>query len=177
MAGVYIPNMEMPTRCYDCDLCYDMYYCKAVKESLFEKDGESDRDPAENRMERCPLIPITSHGRLIEAEAVKDIVSAHDYPLRGGLNSVDNGMWTIGIFQAIDEAPTVVPSDEKKEKTEKYDALQTAIKFTIEAYKHRCDEADKNYQNDGKFGNIAAYNKGIADAYRCVIADLERWNE
>ncbi len=31
----------------------------------------------------------------------------HDYPLRGHYNSTDRGMWTVGIQQAIDEAPTI----------------------------------------------------------------------
>lgn len=44
---------------------------------------------------------------LIDADALKETIHIHHYPLRDGMNSIDNGMWTIGIYQAIDETPTV----------------------------------------------------------------------
>jgi len=62
-----------------------------------------------------------------------------------------------------------------EEKAEKYDALQTAIKFTIEAYEYRRETAEGMYWEATKPGNIAAYNKGIADTLKNVITDLRRW--
>lgn len=41
--------------------------------------------------------------RLIDADKLKETIHINHYPLRGGINSIDNGMWTIGIDQAIDE--------------------------------------------------------------------------
>jgi len=49
--------------------------------------------------------------RYIDADALKDVIQQHDYPLADRLNSVDNGMFTLGIFQAIDEQPTLSPDD------------------------------------------------------------------
>lgn len=49
--------------------------------------------------------------RLIDADALKDVIRQHDYPLADRLNSIDNGMFTLGIFQAIDEQPTISPDD------------------------------------------------------------------
>ena len=45
--------------------------------------------------------------RLIDADALKESVHAHDYVLKDCLNSTDKGMFTVGIMQAIDEQPTV----------------------------------------------------------------------
>ena len=45
--------------------------------------------------------------RLIDADALMETIRAHDYPLRSHFNSTDNGMFTIGIQQAVDEQPTV----------------------------------------------------------------------
>lgn len=49
--------------------------------------------------------------RYIDADALKDVIQQHDYPLADRLNSVDNGMFTLGIFQAIDKMPTVSPDE------------------------------------------------------------------
>lgn len=45
--------------------------------------------------------------RLIDADKLMETIKAHDYPLKDHLNSTDNGMFTIGIQQAVDEQPTV----------------------------------------------------------------------
>jgi len=51
--------------------------------------------------------------RLINADALKETINAHDYVLKDCLNTTDKGMFTVGIMQAIDEQPTVdaVPLD------------------------------------------------------------------
>lgn len=45
--------------------------------------------------------------RLIDADALMETIRAHDYPLKAHFNSTDNGMFTLGIQQAVDEQPTV----------------------------------------------------------------------
>lgn len=46
--------------------------------------------------------------RLIDADALMETIRAHDYPLRVHYsNGTDNGMFTNGIQQAVDEQPTV----------------------------------------------------------------------
>ena len=45
--------------------------------------------------------------RYIDADALMKVIREHDYPLRSHFNSTDNGMFTIGIQQAVDEAPTI----------------------------------------------------------------------
>ena len=45
--------------------------------------------------------------RLIDADALMKTIRTYDYPLRSHFNSTDNGMFTIGIQQVVDEQPTI----------------------------------------------------------------------
>lgn len=64
-----------------------------------------------------------------------------------------------------------------KEKADRYDALQMAIKFTLEGYRRRRDEYDRQYRKATDVNVIGAYTKGLSDAFSHVIADLERWSD
>lgn len=44
--------------------------------------------------------------RFIDADRLKEFIATHDYLLSDKWNSTDKGMFTIGIFQAINEQPT-----------------------------------------------------------------------
>jgi len=46
--------------------------------------------------------------RLIDADALKEVITANHYLLSSRNNSIDYGMFTTGIIQAIDNAPTVI---------------------------------------------------------------------
>ena len=64
---------------------------------------------------RCPIDGIyfpEKHGRLIDADELLKTIEANDYMLRSELNTFDRGMFTIGIQQAINEAPTIVEAEE-----------------------------------------------------------------
>jgi len=58
------------------------------------------------------------------------------------------------------------------EKARRFDALQTAFDITKDNYERRRREAELRYEGGDV---ISAYNKGLADAYACIIADLEKW--
>lgn len=45
--------------------------------------------------------------RLIDADALKEIISGNSYILRDSINSMNFGMFWNGIEQAIDESPTI----------------------------------------------------------------------
>ena len=47
--------------------------------------------------------------RLIDADALKEVIKANHYLLSAKNNSTDYGMFTTGIMQAIDNAPTISP--------------------------------------------------------------------
>ena len=62
-----------------------------------------------------------------------------------------------------------------KEKAERYDALQAAIKFKAEHYESKMNEHQRIYENDQ--GILCAYNKGCADMCFAILDDLRRWIE
>ena len=48
-----------------------------------------------------------SKKRLIDADALMDVIRQHEYRLATKQGSIDYGMFTLGIQQAVDEQPTV----------------------------------------------------------------------
>ena len=46
--------------------------------------------------------------RLIDADALMDVIRKHEYCLATKQGSIDYGMFTLGIQQAVDEQPTVI---------------------------------------------------------------------
>ena len=45
--------------------------------------------------------------RLIDANALMDVIKQHEYRLATEQGSIDYGMFTLGIQQAVDEQPTI----------------------------------------------------------------------
>ena len=45
--------------------------------------------------------------RLIEADALMDVIRQHEYRLATKQGAIDYGMFTLGIQQAVDEQPTI----------------------------------------------------------------------
>jgi len=62
-----------------------------------------------------------------------------------------------------------------KEKADRYDALQMAIKITMDGYRKRRDMHERQYKEPKDIGILGAFNKGLSNAYSYVIGDLERW--
>ena len=66
----------------------------------------------------------------------------------------------------------------KEEKANRYDALQTAIRYTAKAYQTRRTECQRNYEAYGAdTGVLGAYNKGMGDAFGIFLETLERWSD
>ena len=66
----------------------------------------------------------------------------------------------------------------KDEKSARYDALQTAIRYMAKQYRTSRTECLQRYESYGAdTGVLGAYNKGMADAYGKMIETLERWGE
>ena len=55
--------------------------------------------------------------RLIDADALMDVIRQHEYRLATKQGSIDYGMFTLGIQQAVDKQPTIdaVPISELEE--------------------------------------------------------------
>ena len=50
---------------------------------------------------------LANERRLIDADALMDVIRQHEYRLATKQGSIDYGMFTLGIQQAVDEQPTV----------------------------------------------------------------------
>lgn len=47
--------------------------------------------------------------RLIDADALMEVINRHCYPIQHDMTSIEPGMTRIGILQAIQEQPTIEP--------------------------------------------------------------------
>lgn len=90
--SVYIPGMEMPTRCYTCP-CADLEYydCNLIPGTRIEQH---------KRLDDCPLVLVPEHGRLIDE---KDIVPKDGYIIADGMARIP--------VKDIVNAPTIIPAD------------------------------------------------------------------
>ena len=66
-------------------------------------------DAIEELSKRVPKVP---HGRLIDADALKIEVFAHDKLMKDGWNNMDMGMFTGNLMEVIAGAPTVIEAEE-----------------------------------------------------------------
>lgn len=69
--GVYIPNMDMPTRCFNCGMCEvdDTQILCCISHGSYVEYRELDEKIAiQDRPSWCPLIEVPPHGRLIDAD-------------------------------------------------------------------------------------------------------------
>ena len=120
--GVYIPNMEMPTRCPECPCAYwtegaHYDYCQAKGYSKESEIFDSDQRP-----KWCPLIEIPPHGRLIDADALRQSIKesvdeCHKWAdeVEGG-EMYARGSQSLGTFVEcslrVKAAPTIIPAEE-----------------------------------------------------------------
>ena len=112
--GIYIKDMETPTRCGRCDMriaiyddgAFDHYEC-CITAAIIDNVGE--------KMEDCPLIPVPPHGRLIDADALTEKLKKHREYHSDGSNS--GAAISNGIGQCLDiingrECPTIIEAEE-----------------------------------------------------------------
>ena len=110
MSGIYIPGMEMPPSCYDCDFAYqdqdsehNVYWtCAAVHKAACIYERRDD----------CPLVPVPEHGRLIEDTAVQEQIdkwldSVGDVVVGHGLSYYGE------LLGCIKDAPTIISADKE----------------------------------------------------------------
>ncbi len=64
-----------------------------------------------------------------------------------------------------------------KEKAKRYDALQVAIKYTVETLQKQRKDCENRYQTQPAGDIIGAYSKGMADACESMIQTLVRWED
>ena len=92
MSGIYIPSMEMPTRCYNCKID-----CGLV--------SHIDRNMHPFwRYEKCPLVPVPDHGRLIDSNEIQ----------YNKIMLVDDEFYFGVTKPYIDRMPTIIPADKEE---------------------------------------------------------------
>ena len=114
--GVYIKGMEMPASC-PCELLgigYDLYCSFAVGIPARVKEYYECCQNG-TRPSWCPLVPISQHGRLIDADTmIASVKRQADF-----LKSMGGDLATMaeilekGILQEIENAPTIIPASEE----------------------------------------------------------------
>ncbi len=100
--GVYIPNMEKPKSCWGCRLMDGEANCLVTDEGISSKQEGIHPD--------CPLIEIpTPHGRLIDADLLKDTVrdSVPAYTIGVKIPTFGDTQ----IMSAIDVMPTILEAE------------------------------------------------------------------
>ena len=100
--GVYIKGMEMPTSCDECPM-FNLDIdggCYCTKYFVIRK---KDQD----RPDWCPLVPVPPHGRLIDADALKEAFCgncfADEKPMECSEPCMD--------MRIILEAPTIIEEE------------------------------------------------------------------
>lgn len=100
--NVLIKGMEMPTSCYACN-CFirdsdGSDYCCLLMQDI-EDNGK--------RNDNCPLVTISSHGRLIDADVVIDRID-----MNIGLYGADFPITQARMRSFIEHAPTFMDAEE-----------------------------------------------------------------
>ena len=105
--------------------------------------------------------------RLIDAKNLMKTIKQHNYRLSDRLNSIDCGMFTIGIQQAVDEQPTIDPETlpivrELREKLERVTAELDSYKMFFEDITKcgDCNDCEKSATCEfvPKVGQTTRYN-------------------
>ncbi len=105
--SVLIKGIEMPTSCDNCwalDEYGDYPRCR-----ITEEQRGYNFPIREKRMDDCPLIPVPPHGRLIDADALRDNNSSVIE-----INSPDGTILAMDV-SIIDAAPTIIPAESEGE--------------------------------------------------------------
>ena len=107
MSSIIIKGMEMPTSCCQCP--FNMYLCKRGYEYLLEHPSLYDE-----RAEDCPLVSLPPHGRLIDADALRQTMYHEAFETDSAMQKWDSGCWIrYKMFESAEEnAPTIIPAEE-----------------------------------------------------------------
>lgn len=99
--SVYIKGFPLPNNCGACPL--RLAWCR-------------ERIYMVTRPERCPLVPVQPHGRLIDADALDDILadqSEDTYNRTHAQRSWERALSAMRDY--LDDAPTIIPADKEGE--------------------------------------------------------------
>ena len=99
--GIYLPNMEMPTSCWDCYF-QDCGNCRLNAHKVVDKCIIEDY-----RDEDCPLVPVPPHGDLIDR---KQLNKKRKYCFQTQGGAFPKSEWFIKAEDLFD-APTIIEAE------------------------------------------------------------------
>ena len=105
--------MEMPKNCKECPFYWEQ--CGVDPEAVEESyRTEDERHPD------CPLIHVPPHGRLIDADALRQTMYHEAFETDSPMQKWDSGCWIrYKMFERMEEAaPTIIPAEPAKEGEE-----------------------------------------------------------
>lgn len=100
MSGIYIKGMEMPKSCWCCRFELNNM-CRATINRM--RVQSCDRHPD------CPLIEVPKHGRLIDADALKESIKEARKTQPEIADVYDDDYFLVAEWLA--SAPTIIPAD------------------------------------------------------------------
>lgn len=103
MAGIYIPNMEMPKEKGAHEIKITLFVREDGTAGLWGKEIYIPHEP-------LTLIPVPDHGRLIDADAIYRKIKTECNPYGKPTMGFEDGKRVLGI---IDNAQTVIPADKE----------------------------------------------------------------
>ena len=116
--SILIKGMEMPKGCGDCRFFAWSrgvgQHC-AVAPSITFHPTIDGMDVKYERNGDCPLIPIPPHGRLIDADVLRQMMHHEAFETDSPMQKWDSGCWIrFKMFERIEEtAPTIIPAEEE----------------------------------------------------------------
>ena len=108
MSGIYIPGVEMPENCDNCDfMTVEGEYGEPTCPFGLTIRCASEMHP------HCPLVPVPEHGRLGDLEQAVIILER----LRDHCGNEDMAFALNWAANTIRDLPTIIPADPVKEET------------------------------------------------------------
>jgi hypothetical protein len=108
--SVLLKGMEMQTSCHAC--CFfgqaDIWESDfdGYTKSFCKRTGSQTYDYVDKFLPNCPLVPVPPHGRLIDADVLKDSFDPSDFR---NPDAEDNCFAAIHV---VNSAPTIIPAEE-----------------------------------------------------------------
>ena len=113
MSDILIKNMKMPTSCITCPLCEcrnECAYCEVGDKYL---SWDWDERLRSSRNDHCPLTEVPPHGRLIDADALKEqwLNAEKTIGAEKVLNLPLECFISYGCVYDLDNAPTIIEAE------------------------------------------------------------------
>lgn len=110
--SILIKNKALPKTCEEC-----LFYGIDVESGCFLEKCFVIRRADQDKPSWCPLVPVPPHGRLIDADALRQTMYHEAFETDSPMQKWDSGCWIrYKMFERMEEAaPTIVEAEEEQE--------------------------------------------------------------